>query len=582
MVATAVQTKRGSKAPKVSKEWRDLLCSLPGFDPFRHPGDSWFDPARAERAIGFIEEMLTHVEGALAKRPFKLNRWQKASIANLFGWVRRLPMTHIAAPGAIVRRFREMLLYIARKNGKTPLVAAIANCVMFLDGEMGAQGYLLAGEKEQAGLLFRQVKGQIENDEALLARATVYGGDAGTQRRIVYRETNGFLVVQSADAETKHGGTSHFVAIDELHVQPDRDLVDALRTSFASENRVQPLFVMLTTADFDRPSICNEVYDYACKVRDGVIEDPAFLPVIFEADRNDDWKDPRVWAKANPNLNISVNLEYLQRECRRAQEQPAYENTFKRLHCNMRTEQDVRIIPLDAWDKCTQKIDLQTFRGQRCYGGLDLSSREDLSSFTLLFPGNKPALITFSWCPEDRVRSRAKKRVPYDVWARDERFLIATAGNRIDHRAIREKIVELGQMFTIEEIGYDPREATEIVQNLQDADGFTMVEVSQNFGSMSAPTKDLISRVKSEQIIVQENPVLRWAASNTAVHFTGRVPVGENIDEFLDKIPIMPSKQRSADKIDPITSAVIAMNRLSAHPDAAFENPYETGGVRFI
>lgn len=545
-------------------------------------GDSWFESSMAERAIRFIEKELTHVEGALAKKPFKMQPWQKSVVANIFGWIRRLPDDHSISPGAIVRRFREVFIYIARKNGKTPLVAAIANCVNFLDGENGAQGYLLAGEKDQASLLFRQARGQIENNPKLSAVATVYGGDAGTQRRIVYHQTGGFLLVQSADAETKHGGTSHFVAIDELHVQPDRDLVDTLRTSFASENRIQPLFVMLTTADFDRPSICNEVYDYACKVRDGILDDNAFLPVIFEAKREDDWKSEAVWQKANPNLGVSVSLEYLRRECKRAQEQPAYENTFKRLHCNMRTEQDVRVIPMDSWDICSSDFDFETLRGQKCYGGMDLASREDLASFALVFPSERPTLIVFSWCPETRILARAAKRINYDVWARDERFIIATMGDRIDHRCIREKIVELGKMFDIAEIGYDPREATEIVQNLQDIDGFTMVEVAQTFGNLSAPTKELVSRVKAKQIRIHKNPVLRWAASNMAVHFTGRVPVGDNIEDYLDKVPILPSKQRSADKIDPITASCIAMSRLVAHPSDLMSNPYDTRGVIYL
>ena len=133
---------------------------------------------------------------------------------------------------------------------------------------------------------------------------------------------------------------AHGVIIDELHAQPNRELVDVLTTSTGA--RRQPLIVYITTADFNRPSICNEKHEYACKVRDGVLDDPAFLPVIYEADVAADWTSPDVWKQANPNLGISVNLEYLERECRRARETPAYENTFKRLHLNMKTQQDVR------------------------------------------------------------------------------------------------------------------------------------------------------------------------------------------------------------------------------------------------
>lgn len=582
MTATARKPKNNAKrrrGDKLSAYWRKLLCALPKFNPFKHTGGATFIPDLAEQAIAFIEQKLTHIEGALAEKPFILEMWQKAIVANTFGWVRWHEKFQ-----RWVRRFRELFIYVPRKNGKTPLVACIDNTVMFTDGEMGAQGFGLAASGEQATYLFRQMKGHIKNDSDLGSRAEVFGGDAGVQRRIVYRDTDGYFEVQSADANTKHGGNSHLAAIDELHAQPNRDLVETIRTSFASENRVQPLFIMLTTADFDRPSICNEVYDYACKVRDGIIVDPAFLPVIYEAPRDADWRDPEVWAMANPNLGISVSREYLERECKRAQEQPVYENTFKRLHLNMRTEQDVRIIPMDVWDRARpgKRFDMERFRGRRCYGGLDLASREDLASASFAFPDEDGEidLISLSWCPEDRVRDRAKKRIPYDQWARDG-WMTATPGNIIDHRRIREDIIALrnDHGIIVVELGYDPKDATEIVQNLQDIDGFTMVECTQGFPNLSAPTKELISRLKARTLRPDRNPVLRWAASNMAVHFQGRIPVGQDIGEYLDKVPIMPSKRNSADKIDPITAAVIALWRLLAHPDQLKPSVYESRGL---
>src|SRR5207245_1354485 len=152
------------------------------------------------------------------------------------------------------------------------------------------------------------------------------------------------------------------------------------------------------TADIFRPSICNEKYDYACRVRDGILPDPSFLPVIYEALPTDDWTDPVVWAKANPNLGVSVSLDYLQRECAKAKENPAYENTFRRLHLNTRTEQSVRAIPMDKWDRCGRNADpiqwrqeaLKRLRGQECWGGLDLGSTADLTALALLFGNQAP------------------------------------------------------------------------------------------------------------------------------------------------------------------------------------------------
>ena len=240
--------------------------------------------------LEFFPECLHHIEGDKYGQPFVLERWQQAVLANLFGWQR------LDSQGRQVRRYREMLLYVPRKNGKTPLVAGLGAAVLFCDAEKGQQDYVAAGEREQAGNLFRYCKGMVELEPELAKRCTIYGGKAaaGQAKSIVIEGDYSFLRVISSDADTKHGGTTHLGIVDELHVQDSRNLVDVLRTSTASANRKQPLMVFITTADFDRPSICNEIYDYACKVRDGRISNPAFLPVIYEA--------PKQWQ--------GVDLEY--------------------------------------------------------------------------------------------------------------------------------------------------------------------------------------------------------------------------------------------------------------------------------
>ena len=175
----------------------------------------------------------------------------------------------------------------------------------------------------------------VHQNPLLAERLKIYGGLG--QRAIMYESQMSSYKVISADADTKHGYNTHLAVINELHAQPNRELVDVLGTSTGS--RRQPLILYITTSDYERPSICNEKYDYATKVRDGIIDDASFLPVVYEATKDDDWKDPKIWRKANPNFGISVSEEYLARECKRAQEVPSYENTFKRLHLNIRTEQ---------------------------------------------------------------------------------------------------------------------------------------------------------------------------------------------------------------------------------------------------
>ena len=358
------------------RNWDKILRLIPGYDPFATAEGAVFCPEAADMAVDFFAECLKHIEGKLAGSAFLLEEWQQGIVGNLFGWKRK--------DGT--RRFREAFIFVPRKNGKTPLAAGIANLCFFCDDEPGAQGVCAAAEKEQAALTYRHAKGMIEQEPELSSRVRVFR--ALKSIAMVDDEASTFKVI-SADADTKHGGNYSFAIIDELHAQPNRELVDVIQTSFASANRRQPLLIHITTSDFDRPSICNEKHDYASKVRDGIIKDAAFLPVIYEAKTTDDWRSPATWAKANPNLGVSVSLDYLQRECQRAQDTPTYESTFKRLHLNIRTEQDVRWLQMEAWDACGATFDAAELDGQPCFGGLDLSSTSDITAFVLYFPESR-------------------------------------------------------------------------------------------------------------------------------------------------------------------------------------------------
>jgi phage terminase large subunit-like protein len=320
------------KPSEIPAKWQDILLDVPGYDSIATGGDCFFDAQEAKMAIDFFPEMLVHVEGAIANHPFVLEHWQKAFVANLLGWKMHDEV------GRVVRRYRETLLYVARKCGKSPIVAGLGLLIFFCDNERGQQCFLAAGDKEQAGHLFRHMRGMVDANPALSKRCLIYGGNAtaGQSKSLVRAEDNSYLRVISADASGKHGGNTHLAIVDELHTQPNRDLVDVLQTSMASQNRKQPLMVCITTADYDRPSICNEKYEYAVKVRDGVVPNKRFLPVIYEVPRDADWKDEANWKLANPNLGVSVSLDYLRGECLRAQEIPAYEFTFRRLHLNQR------------------------------------------------------------------------------------------------------------------------------------------------------------------------------------------------------------------------------------------------------
>lgn len=537
------------------------LCrtGIPGFDPWKRPGDAWFDEEAAQLAIDFFQECLRHCEGQVAGQLFKLENWQKAIIGNLFGWKRK------DAQGRIVRRFRELFLYVSRKNGKTPLAAGICNYVMFCDGEPGAQIYCAAASQDQAGALYRHAVEQVKQEPELMSRARIYRA----MKSIVLKDDEATVFkVLSADADTKHGGNPHLILIDELHAQPNRNLVDTLTTGFASQNRKQPLCVYITTADYDRESICNEKYEYACKVRDGVIDDPAFLPVVFELKADDAWDDPANWIKANPNLGVSVSAEYLAREVAKAKETPSYENTFRRLHMNQRTRTDQKWLDVDAWDKgASPSIAelIEAVRGVPCCAGLDLSTTTDVAAFLLAFklPENRIALLAWFWVPGDSAEKRERRdKVPYQTWAR-QGLIKLTPGNVQDYDQIKADINEIGKQFQVKEIAFDPWNATQLANQLA-GDGFQMVQFRQGFVSMSEPSKELEKLVVAGQLLHGGNPVLRWMASNAVIKTD---PAGN----------IKPDKAKSTERIDGIVAGVMAIGRITQQTTQ--DSVYETRGL---
>ena len=256
------------------------------------------------------------------------------------------------------------------------MCAGIALKLLF-DGEPGAEIYSCAADRDQARLVFEMAKVCVEQSPSLRSRLKVY------RNSIVREETHSFYKALSAEAFTKHGLNAHGVIFDELHAQPTRELVDVMQTSMGA--RRQPMLVYITTAGYDRKSVCWEIWKYAEAVEGGAIKDDTFLPAIYAAAEEDDWRAEATWRKANPNLGVSVKLDYLRSECARAVEMPSYENTFRQLHLNQWTEQDTRWLRMDHWAQgnvgCPASL-----AGRECWAGLDLATTYDTTAFVLLFP----------------------------------------------------------------------------------------------------------------------------------------------------------------------------------------------------
>lgn len=516
---------------RISTAWHKLLLTIPSYSSIATAGRSRFDPKSASRVIDFFNECLTFVEGDKGGKPFKLELWQRAILANLYGWIR---------PDG-TRRYRETLIYVPRKNGKTPLVAGLVLYGLFCEEEPGNQIYSAAADKDQASLIYRHAKAMMLAEPELRDRGEIYE----TSKTITKKDSLCKYQALSSDSQTKHGLNASMILVDELHAQPNHHLVDTLTTSVAS--RRQPLTIYITTADFDRPSICNEKLDYAKKVQQGIIRDESFLPVIYETPRDANWQDPKVWAAANPNLGVSVSLEYMHSACKKAVNLPSYQNAFKRLHLNMQTTQDVRWLDMEEWDACADvTLTLEDFVGQQCYAGLDLAATSDLCALVLWFP-SAYTFFSFFWLPYDTVMQRHERaRVPYPSWVQ-EGYITTTPGNVVDYDQIREDILQLFKRFRVLELAIDRWNSTQLQTQLM-REGVKVIQFAQTPRILSAPTKELERLVLNGMLKHAGDPVTRWCISNVVL-------------ESDHEGNIKPSKERSIEKIDAVISLTMAMAR---------------------
>jgi len=555
------------------KKWEGgILMGIPYYDPFVDMGGCWFNKAAAIHVMTFFPSMLVHTKGPKANQPFELAFWEKAVIANLFGW-KRLDGT---------RRFREAFIEVPRKNGKTSLIAGIViyGLIPEGDGEEAAEIYSAAGDRDQAKLVFIAVKGMVSKSSELEKRTKVYQNSIVAIDPETGMETGSFYKPISAEAGTKHGYNSHLVVVDELHTQPNDELVDVLETSTGS--RIQPLVIHITTSDYDKPSICNEKESYAYKVRGrdqfgkeiSKVDDYSFLPAIWQATIEDDWKNPDVWKKANPCLGDSLSYDYINSKCNKAIETPRFVNTFLRLHLNVKTQTETLWLDLERWDDCGYLFDEAELVGQRCFTGFDLSHNTDTTSFVHVFPPtayrSKYLVLVRIFIPEENAKVREMRdHVPYLTWAREE-HLYLTPGNVIDHAFIKAKFEEDYQKFDIQEVAFDRWGFEALRQQFitEGVDDDVFVSFGMGFVSMSAPCKKLEELILAKEIGHNNHPVLRWMAGNTVV-------------ETDSAGNIKPTKKKSTERIDGIVALVMALGRAITIPEKK-PSVYETRGVLSI
>ncbi len=514
---------------------------------------SKYDKAKADYAVDFIEN-LSHTKGIWYGKKFKLLDWQEQIIRDIFGTVK---------PDGY-RQFNTAYIEVPKKNGKSEIAAAIALLLLCGDGEQGAEIYGCASDRAQAAIVFDVAKEMVKLCPALMKRCII----SESKKRITYKPTNSFYQVVSSEVASKHGYNVHGVVFDELHAQPNRKLYDVM-TKGSGDARMQPLFFLITTAGDNTNSICYEVHQKALDIIEGRKIDPTFYPVIYGASENDDWSDPKVWAKANPSLGKTINIEKVKAAYESARQQPSEENSFRQLRLNQWVKQAVRWMPMEIWDKCAFAIDCKNLEGRACYGGLDLSTTTDLTSFVLVFlpedEDDKYQILPFFWVPEETLDLRVRRdHVPYDLWAR-QGYIQTTEGNVIHYEYIENFIEQLGKIYNIREIAFDRWGAEHVIQNLEKL-GFNVVRFGQGYKDMSPPTKELMNLALSRQIAHGGHPVLRWNMDNIYIR---KDPAGN----------IKADKEKSTEKIDGAVALIMALDRALKLGGEPVESVYNDRGL---
>ena len=494
-----------------------------------------FDEAKAQRAVEFIR-CLKHTKGRWRGQAFDLLPWQETIIRDVFGTVKEDGF----------RQYNTAYVEIPKKNGKSELAAGVALYMTCGDNEWGAEVYGCASDRQQASIVFDVAVDMVEQCPALKKRIK----PVMSVKRLVYKPTNSFYQVLSAEAYTKHGLNVHAVIFDELHSQPNRELFDVM-TKGSGDARTQPLFFLITTAGTDRHSVCFEQHQKAEDILCGRKADPTFYPVIYGAEDDADWTSEEVWYRANPSLGHTIDIDKVRNACMSARDNPAEENIFRQLRLNQWVKQSTRWMQMEKWDACAFPVDEGELLGRECYGGLDLSSSIDITAFVLVFPPRddteKYVFLPYFWIPEENMARRVRRdHVPYDVWEK-QGFLETTEGDVIHYGFIESFIEDLGKRFHIKEIAFDRWGAVQMVQNLEGL-GFTVVPFGQGFKDMSPPSKRLMELVLERNVAHGGHPVLRWMMDNI---FVRTDPAGN----------IKPDKEKSTEKIDGAVAAVMALDR---------------------
>ena len=544
-------------------KWTIAACQrqLDDLAKQRTPGFPFaYEPARGARVCRMLE-LLPHIKGRWKSPTIRLEAWQIFLLMTVFSWVYA---TAAAADPELrekdgLRRFRTAYTEVPRKNAKSTISAGVALYMLALDHEQGAECYSAATTKDQARIVFDVARAMARKTPAYCDR---FGVDVSAHALIVPDSESTFKALSSED-NSLDGLNPHLAVIDELHAHKTRGVYDVLET--ATGARSQALLWSITTAGSNRGGICYEVRTYLTKILGGAATDDSFFGIIYSIDDDDDWADPRVWAKANPNYGVSVFPDDIARLCRKAQELPSAQPNFLTKRLNVWVNADSPWMDMRKWDACADPtLTLDQFEGEDCVAAFDLASRIDIAARLYLFQRAVPeknkdgedeprthyyAFGRF-YLPEDVIEESDNSQ--YAGWARAGR-LIATDGDTTDQNLIQDDLRLDSHRINFREVAYDPYQAQKFAAELME-EGFPMVELGATVKNFSAPMKEVEALVRARRLHHDGDPVLTWMVSNVVCH----------VDK---KDNVFPNKQTAKNKIDGAVALIMAMGRAMHAPE---------------
>lgn len=466
------------------------------------------DHANGMHVIDFFVEFLEHTKGQKAGDSFVLSPYQQFTLYNIFAWKKE------NKKGELVRVIKTIYEKVARKNGKTAVLAGLGLYCQAFDDEEAPEIYVGATKEAQAKVLWEQAYQYVFKCNKLRRI-----GFKNTQREIRFNRNLGTFRFLGGDSKTLDGLNPSVAIIDEYHAHKDDGVREVLESAMGA--RKQPLMYIITTAGFNVASVCKHYEDVCKEILDQLKEDNSTLIMIHEPDEGDNWEEDNTWIKANPNIGESINIDYLKTEYTKAVNQPSKAPNFKTKHVNLWVDAPSVWIPMKIWNKNkVDSIPIEKFKKFGSFRAIDLSTTTDITADIILSEPDEDGcryIKPYFYCPADTIDKRSKEdRVPYRYW-RDQGYITATPGNTIDYTYLEDSVLATYHDHNVKRIEMDQWNASQVANNLTEK-GLDVSFFSQQIATISFPTKQFEKLVYEGKIKHDGNPVLTWMLSGCIIY----------------------------------------------------------------